>query len=159
MSNKMDYFISALDLHLDRGLLPMAALTQTVEDYAWVFHHEDGRTEFARATEVALHYLHQHQGDMIFTVGKTDVYDPYLRDDSDAAKLGRGQDHVGNYYSGGSVWKTREAAQSYLDATNQNEFSVYGVLADWETQTEPEPGQEWHRLLVTSRLVKLHATV
>ena len=93
---------------------------------------------------------------MIFTIGKTDVYEPYLRDDSDAAKLGRGKDHAGNDYAGGSVWETREAAQVYLDVTNQkNEFSVYGVLADWKTQTEPEPSQEWHRLLVTSKLVKL----
>jgi len=93
---------------------------------------------------------------VIFTVGKTEIYEPYLRDDPEAAKLGRGNDHAGNYYSGGSVWKTREAAQAYLDLTNiQKEFSVYGVLADWETQTEAEPGKEWHRLLVTSKLVKL----
>lgn len=93
---------------------------------------------------------------MIFTVGRTSIYEPYLRDDPTAAKLGRGIDHNGNYYPGGSVWRTHQAVQTYLDATDQNkEFSIYGVVADWETETEPEPGQEWHRLLVTSKLVKL----
>lgn len=88
---------------------------------------------------------------MIFTVGRTSVYEPYLRDDPEAGKLGQGKD-----YAGGSVWETREAAQAYLDKMKlQNEFSIYCVLADWETQTESEPGQEWHRLLVTSKLVKL----
>lgn len=88
---------------------------------------------------------------MIFTLGKTDVYDPLLRDHPDATKEGRSDD-----YAGGSVWETFEAAQAYLDSTILGEeFSIYGVLADWETQTEPEPGQGWHRLLVTSKLIKL----
>ena len=153
MNGNIDYLISALDLHLQRGLPPADAWARAVEDYAKVYHCDDGRTELTRAAEIALNYL--HQGGMIFTVGRTDVYEPYLRDDPDAAKLGRGQDHEGNYYAGGAVWKTRDAAQIYLDKTGlKNVFSIYGVMVDWETQTEPEPGQEWHRLLVTSKLVK-----
>ncbi len=93
---------------------------------------------------------------MIFTVGRTTIYNLLLRDDPNPTKLGSTADG----YSGGSVWETREAAQHYLDVTGiGDEFSVYGVVADWDRDTEPEPGQEWHRLLVTSKLVRLDAIV
>ena len=56
-------------------------------------------------------------------------------------------------YIGGWVWKTQEAAQSYLDA-NQDGLGfighVYGLLlpTSWDVDVTPEPGEDGiHNLL------------
>jgi hypothetical protein len=54
---KLDYFITALDMHLAMGKSPSEALAATVEDYAFVYHCDDGRLPIGRAAEVALKSL------------------------------------------------------------------------------------------------------
>jgi hypothetical protein len=95
---------------------------------------------------------------VIYTVGHTEGYAARFSDTADGppTKLGRRADLNGEPYDGGSVWPTREAAQAWLDANPDKPWSVYGVIADWDTDTEPSRvGQEWHDLLVDSLLVDL----
>jgi hypothetical protein len=84
---------------------------------------------------------------MIYTIGHAESYERYFREQGNPSKLGREKD-----YDGGSVWKTFEDAKPY--ATEG--YSVYGVLANWDTDTVPtEADGDWHDLLVTSPLVRL----
>jgi len=86
---------------------------------------------------------------MIFTIGKTEYYERYFREQDCPRKLGKTND-----YEGGSVWKTREEAQKFCPEG----YSVYGVEADWGKDTEPNENGDYHNLLVTSPLVRLEAT-
>lgn len=89
---------------------------------------------------------------MIYTIGKTSLYEKYFEEQDSPQKLGRGIDPYNNsYYCGGSVWKTREEAQ----ANCPEDYSVYGVIADWEIDTAESEGNSWRDLLKTSLLVKL----
>lgn len=63
---------------------------------------------------------------MIFTLGKTDLYESLLGLFPDACKAGRSDSE-----EGGSVWQTREEAQ----AACSPDFTVYGVDADWDADT------------------------
>jgi hypothetical protein len=83
---------------------------------------------------------------MIYTIGRTAAYEQNFRELPVVEKLGRTPD-----YQGGSVWKTREDAQKECPS----DYSVYGVEADWEQDTEPSKEGSWHDLLKTSKLVKL----
>jgi len=51
---KLGFIISALDLYLGMGVDPVAALHDVIQDYAYVFHHDDGRLPLNRAAEIAL---------------------------------------------------------------------------------------------------------
>jgi hypothetical protein len=62
-------------------------------------------------------------------------------------------------YPGGSVWATREEAQSYIDSRSLYQFAVFGVEAAWAQAAESWDGEaaEWHDLLVDAPVVKLEA--
>ena len=92
---------------------------------------------------------------MIYTVGRTEAYEKNFEEQDQPQKLGKGLDLDGHPYEGGSVWKTPEEAQNYLDANGLIDFSVYGVLADWERDTEENATYSYRNLLVTSNLIKL----
>jgi hypothetical protein len=78
---------------------------------------------------------------VIFTVGRQSTYEPYIDSDSNAAKA-----------KGGSVWKTAEEAAKYAPLG----FSVYGVEAVWEEDTEIDfNGEGWHRLKKDSKLIRV----
>jgi len=79
---------------------------------------------------------------MIFTIGR---YDDSIFENN-PLKMGRAED-----YPGGSVWKSKEEAEKHL----QEGYKVYGVMADWETETEPSQDGDWNDLLVDAPLVKL----
>jgi len=98
---------------------------------------------------------------MIYTFGRTFTYDKYLRTAMFPEKLGRS-----NGYPGGSVWKTREEAQAFVDSFpnghcpdwEPEDFSVYGVEADWETDTYIYAGDHrapWRSLKRNAKLIKL----
>jgi hypothetical protein len=86
---------------------------------------------------------------MIYTVGQTDIYEEVWSRGVNPGKKGKSEDCIG-----GSVWKTREEAQAYLDKHPNLEYSIYGVDADWDKDTEPSE-REWHNLLIDSPLVRL----
>ncbi len=83
---------------------------------------------------------------MIYTVGRRDIYEPLFLKAEPPRKRGRDADFVG-----GSVWRFREEAERYCAPG----YSVYGVLADWETQTSPNEDGPWNDLLVDALLVRL----
>lgn len=66
---------------------------------------------------------------MIFTIGKTELYEEYFRTIPNLEKA-----------KGGSVWEAREEAQQFAnrhrDAGGAVVYSVYGVEADWDKDTE-----------------------
>lgn len=83
---------------------------------------------------------------MLFTIGHTKSYLQYFEEQTTPLKKGKEGD-----YPGGSVWKTKEEAQYNCPA----EYSVFGVLADWDKDTEPSLEGTWNSLLISSELVKL----
>jgi len=88
---------------------------------------------------------------MIFTIGHTQSYQLYFEksklNGESCNKLGRTKDYVG-----GSVWKTFEEATM---ACSEN-YSVYGVEADWDRETVRSEDGDWNDLLVSSRLIDLN---
>lgn len=89
---------------------------------------------------------------LIYTLGRRDVYDPYIASDPSAAKA-----------PGGSVWRTLGEAQTYLIAHSNpyrdlSWFAIYGVVADWERDTVEDtetPGANWRALNRAAYLVSL----
>jgi hypothetical protein len=89
---------------------------------------------------------------MIYTIGHTESYLKGFAQAEEKGiplmKKGRTKD-----YSGGSVWKTYEEAEAH--AIVRGPYSVWGVMADWETETEVRTDVDWNDLLVDAELVKL----
>jgi hypothetical protein len=82
---------------------------------------------------------------IVYTVGITEIYEAYIS-----------KDPVPEKAAGGSVWETREKAQTYLERCGlTEEFRVYGVVADWEKDTTAREGQEWNNLIADSLLIRL----
>jgi hypothetical protein len=84
---------------------------------------------------------------IIFTVGHSRSYEQAFQEQGMPQKLGKESD-----YPGGSVWKTAEEAQKYCSP----DFSIYCVLADWDTDTSPSAIGPWHDLLFTSTLIRIN---
>jgi len=87
---------------------------------------------------------------MIFTIGKTINYERFFLEQDQPQKLGRCKRSPG-----GSVWRTFNEVQTYLDSLGLDEYSIYGVIADWEEDTEQHGGASWRDLLKNSDLIKL----
>lgn len=86
---------------------------------------------------------------MIYTVGREDIYEDYIKNDKDAAKR-----------KGGSVWETFKGAQYYCNENNdmitsKYTFQVYGVDADWESDTEIEQNVRYRSLKRDAKLIKI----
>lgn len=83
---------------------------------------------------------------MIYTVGKTEIYERAFKDNAPdpTYKLGCCE-RDGEHYPGGSVWQTREEAQRIANVNIG--FSVYSVDALWGVDTRPSALGEWHDLL------------
>ena len=94
---------------------------------------------------------------MIYTIGHTETYERGFREQgADFKKRGM----TPGLYDGGSVWKHRYEAQSYLDLLGvihnrpATEYSVYGVMAPWNHTMHVE-GEPFNRLLPDAQLVRL----
>ena len=85
---------------------------------------------------------------MIYTIGNTKSYMRLFANHDKPRKMGRNDD-----YPGGSVWQTRGEAQAHADS--RPGYSVFGVLADWDFNTEPSAMGDWNDLLVNAELVVL----
>lgn len=94
---------------------------------------------------------------LIYTIGYTKSYEKALAEDPNVTKTGkRGPGVLKDYpegYEGGSVWETYKEALKYCPEG----YSVYGVLADWNKDTEPNPKGDGNErsLVVDSKIVKL----
>lgn len=92
---------------------------------------------------------------MIFTIGYTEAYEEGFSrasDDNPLLKKGRCDG-----YNGGSVWETYDEVKRYLKDNSDRliGYSVYGVLADWETETEERNDRPFRDLLVDAELMRL----
>ena len=85
---------------------------------------------------------------MIYTIGNTESYMRLFATHDRPRKTGRNDD-----YPGGSVWQTREEAQAHADS--RPGYSVFGVFADWDADTEPSAMGDWNDLLIDAKLVVL----
>jgi hypothetical protein len=90
---------------------------------------------------------------MIYCVGRTDRYEAAFSQPSPPVKKGGGAD-----YAGGWVWATvadarRFIAMNGLGATH----SVYGLRAEWDTDTVAVAGESWRRLARDAEVVRLGA--
>lgn len=94
---------------------------------------------------------------MIFTVGHRESYEKGIDEmGADFQKLGKRDDFQGSPYLGGSVWKSEKEAERYLAVRQLASYAVYGILADWETETEQLPDEPYRRLLVDAQIVALN---
>jgi len=86
---------------------------------------------------IKLTSLITEKNDLIYTVGRDDIYIPYMKTKSPKKGIG------------GSVWKTYEEAKKYAPIG----YQVYGVIAKWNIDTKLDPnGNGWHELLIASPL-------
>lgn len=81
-------------------------------------------------------------GGMVYTVGKKAQYNSFIKNDENASKL-----------AGGSVWRTVAEAREHTDEAGT--YDIYGVIADWDNDTEVVPGQTWRSLKKTCKLVRI----
>lgn len=106
---------------------------------------------------------------MIYTFGRTKIYNDGIKNslnDDLFRKLGARDPSptFPNGYPGGAVWRTRDGAQAYVDSLpndwspsdwNSDDFSVFGVLADWDGDTAQIEDAPWRNLLRDSVVVIL----
>jgi hypothetical protein len=92
---------------------------------------------------------------LIYCIGNHARYEAKLAVGGLLYKIGRGI-RKGTYYEGGSVWQTEDDARAFIVRNKlEDSRTVYGVLADWETDTLPVPRESYRRLLRTSPIVRL----
>lgn len=89
-----------------------------------------------------------------FTVGHTESYEQCFRTQPKVTKIGP---RPADGYEGGYVFRTREAAQGFIDE-NGHPYSVYGLVlpTGWEVDVSAEPHADGvHRLLRDAEVVRL----
>lgn len=92
---------------------------------------------------------------MIYTVGLVTKYEAAF-DTGRAVKLGPHVRADGRRDPGGWVWPTAEAARDYLLSRNAlGPRSVYGVLAEWDTDTYEVAGEPTRCLKRDAAVVRL----
>jgi hypothetical protein len=92
--------------------------------------------------------------DLIYTVGHTESYElgfeQFKDNPEDFKKMGKRED-----YSGDSVFMHREQAELFLVESGITDFAAYGLLADWDKETEPNDHGQFNNLMIDAQLVKL----
>jgi hypothetical protein len=101
---------------------------------------------------------------MIYTVGHLESYRSRaaeLRAEGKRLKK-RGRNPSPNWpddgYAGGIVFQTREGAEVYIKAHNHTSYAVFGLAADWETETAPHPTEPYRCLLPHVPIIFLDST-
>jgi hypothetical protein len=87
----------------------------------------------------------------VFTVGHAPTYDRGIRElGSKFKKLGRTKD-----YAGGFAVKSPDDAKRLINEFNKhNEWAIYEIEADWDTDTIPSTNGWWHALLKSSIVLR-----
>lgn len=97
---------------------------------------------------------------MIYTIGNKNNYDKMLKPFLDDIGLEEDQTKFvyklgkEDNYPGGSVFKTIRDAKNFLIKYQYDDYGIYGVNADWETDTE-DCGKEFNNLLVNAQIVTI----
>lgn len=92
---------------------------------------------------------------MIYTIGYKPTYEEgFELYGKDFKKLGI---DITRQYLGGSVWRTKAQVQKYLDRNMPRlwEYGIYGVKADWKSDTWQVYGEPFRRLIKTSLIIKV----
>ncbi len=84
---------------------------------------------------------------MIYTVGHSKSYRQCAEDHGEVFKLGRNTE-----YMGGICFETYNDAQQYIKEFNHPNWEVFGLLAEWGVDTDPDD-QYWHSLLVNKEII------
>ena len=93
---------------------------------------------------------------MIFTVGHAISYLKGLATYAEFFKLGK-YERDDDSYEGGYAFQTFESAADFIDAEYpHNGYSVFGLLADWEKDTEPSRDGNYHVLLKDAQIVAVN---
>lgn len=88
---------------------------------------------------------------LIYTIGDKKNYIDALERHGFIQKTGKTET-----YEGGYAFKTYEDALCAIEELGQeNVWVVFGLLADWEKDTEPNKVHWWHNLLKDSIIVPL----
>lgn len=93
---------------------------------------------------------------MIFTIGHQESYLEALKakpviPGKRLLKIGRRKD-----YPGGYAFKTREDAQRRIDEEYAGKgFAIFGLEADWQTDTVPSETGWWHALINDAAIILL----
>lgn len=89
---------------------------------------------------------------MIYTIGYSKNYRKAIQESDEGyiIKLGRSEG-----YSGGYAVKTYEDAQRLLKEEADETYEIFGLEADWERDTIPNPDSWWHYLLYDSKIIVL----
>lgn len=85
---------------------------------------------------------------MIYTVGLRDNYERYLDNNPDLEKA-----------AGGTVWKSFREVSEYLYGTPFGYlYNIYGVMADWETDTKESKveGARFRDLTRDAKIVRIN---
>lgn len=89
---------------------------------------------------------------MIYTVGHKENYESAIKEHGTIHKLGETVD-----YGGGIVFETIEDANQYLDEIGMaDKWCVWGVDADWITDTKPADDGWWCYLLFDAEIIPLN---
>lgn len=92
---------------------------------------------------------------MIYTVGSRESDAQAFREMPQLFKQGKGQ-REGQPYDGGAVFETKSDARAFLRSQNLSEtHEVYGVIADWESDTKQFEGEPFRRLKRDAEMVDL----
>jgi hypothetical protein len=96
---------------------------------------------------------------MIYTLGHTESYLEYynecLKNDSKFLKLGKKEMYEGKPYPGGYAFKTLNEALQYLEDNKMFDYSVFGLNADWDKDTEHNESKLYNNLLNDSEIIIL----
>lgn len=95
---------------------------------------------------------------MIYTIGVKEKYDKMLKPFLDDVGLEEDQSKIvyklgkEDNYPGGSVFETIRDAKNYLNKHKLDNYGIYGVNADWLTDTE-KTHEEFNNLLINAPIV------
>lgn len=93
---------------------------------------------------------------MIYCIGLRLKYDKALAGANPVIKQGRGVGGDGRAYPGGWVWPSIEDARRFIAINGLfATHDVYGVLADWERDTDEGEGDRTRRLIRDAEVVRL----
>lgn len=87
---------------------------------------------------------------MIYTVGHRESYEKGLKESKPLLKSGPRED-----YDGGCAFYSEEEAREYIEKMGLDSYEVYGLLGDWNTDTEKIADAPFNRILKDLEIIKL----
>lgn len=93
---------------------------------------------------------------MIYCIGLRMRYENAFAAAAPVIKTGRAVGDDGRPYPGGWVWQSAEDARRFIAVNGLfATHDVYGVLADWERDTELGDGEQTRRLIRDAEVVRV----